>query len=89
MSKSELVQVEGMNKGRERPNITIVEVVKNDMSIKKVIESMTLDRTKWHKRTRGWPWLGCWGSIAEPKALGLRLFVVVASVLPKKSHSLM
>ncbi len=79
MSKSELVQVEGMNKGREQPNITIVEVVKNDMSI----------RTKWHKRTCGWPWLGCWGSIAEPKALGLRNFVVVASVLPKKSHSLM
>ncbi len=40
--KSELIQKK--KRGRGRPKITIVEVVKNDMSIKEVTESMTLDR---------------------------------------------
>jgi hypothetical protein len=48
--KSELIQVEGTKKGRGRPKITLIEVVKNDMLIKKVTESMTSDRIEWRKR---------------------------------------
>ena len=33
----------GSIKGRGRPKITLVEVIKNDMSIRLVTESMTLD----------------------------------------------
>lgn len=40
---SELIEVEGMKKGQSKAKITLVEVVNNDMSIKKVLESMTLD----------------------------------------------
>ena len=36
--KSELIQVEGTRKGRGRPNITLIKVIKKDMSIKKTIE---------------------------------------------------
>ena len=36
-------------KGREKPNITLLEVVKNDMSIKWVTESIILDKIEWWK----------------------------------------
>ena len=48
--KSEFIQVEGKKKGRGRPKITLVEVIKNDMLIKGVIENMTLDRVEWRQR---------------------------------------
>ena len=40
------LQVEGMKKGRGRPKITLVEVIKKYMSITRVTESMTLDRVE-------------------------------------------
>jgi hypothetical protein len=43
MNKSELNQVKGPKKGRERPKLTLV-VVKKDISIKEILENMTLDR---------------------------------------------
>jgi len=43
--KSELVQVEGIKKGRGRPKLTLVEVIKRDLSIKKITKNMTLNRT--------------------------------------------
>ena len=49
MIKSELIQVEGMEKSRGRAKIILVELVKKDMLIKEVIESMSLDRTEWQK----------------------------------------
>ena len=30
--------------------MTLIEVVKKDMLINKIIESMTLDKIEWHKR---------------------------------------
>ena len=48
--KSEFIQVEGKKKGRGRPKITLVEVIKNDMLINGVIENMTLDRVEWRQR---------------------------------------
>ena len=36
--KSELIQVEGMKKCKGIPNLTLIEVVKNDMLIKNVTE---------------------------------------------------
>ena len=54
-------------KSTRRPKITLVEVKKkNDMTIKGVIESMTIDRLEWRK-------LSYWESIADPKILGVRL----------------
>ena len=50
--KSEFIQVEGKKKGRGRPKITLVEVIKNDMLIKGVIENMTLDRVEWRQRIK-------------------------------------
>ena len=47
--KSELIQKK-KKRGRGRPKITIVEVVKNDMSIKEVRKSEILDRIEWWKR---------------------------------------
>ena len=47
--KSELIQVEGTEKSRGRAKIILVELVKKDMLIKEVIESMSLDRTEWQK----------------------------------------
>ena len=44
LRKSELIQVMGMRKYKGRQKLTLVEIVKNDMSIKEVIESMILDR---------------------------------------------
>ena len=51
MRKSELIQVEGTKKGRGRPKITLIEVVKKDMLIKKITKSMTPNRIGWRKRT--------------------------------------
>ena len=42
--KSKLIQVKGMKKDRGRPKITLIEVVKKDMSIKDVTKSITSDR---------------------------------------------
>ena len=47
---SEFLQVEVMNKGRERPKITSVEVVKDDISIKEVTKSMTSNKIEKRKR---------------------------------------
>ena len=41
---------EQKKKSRGRPKITLGEVVKNDMWIKDVIESMILGRIEWRKR---------------------------------------
>ena len=49
----EWVDSEKMNKkGRERPKIALVEVIKKGMSIKEVyrLQSMTLDIIEWQKR---------------------------------------
>ena len=48
--KSELIQVEGMKRDIGRPKITLVEVIKEDMSIKEVTKKITLDRIEWRKR---------------------------------------
>ena len=37
-------------KGRERPQIKLVEVVKKDISINEVTKSMVLDIIEWRKR---------------------------------------
>jgi len=50
MRKSGWILVERMKKVRGIPKITLVEIVKKDMLIKKVIESMTLYRIEWQKR---------------------------------------
>ena len=50
MRKSELIEVEIMKKSRERPKITLIEVIKNDMSIKEVTKIMTSDYIEWQKR---------------------------------------
>jgi hypothetical protein len=49
VKKSDLIQVEGIERGRGRLKITL-EVVKNDMLIKEVIYSMILDSIKWRRR---------------------------------------
>ena len=41
--KSDYIQVERRKKGRGRPKITLVKVVKNDVSIKEVTLSVILD----------------------------------------------
>jgi hypothetical protein len=38
---------EGMKRDRGRPKITLVEIVKKEMLVKEVIESMILDRIEW------------------------------------------
>ena len=43
---NELIQVERTKKGRVRQKTTLIEVVKNDLLIKKITESMILDRTE-------------------------------------------
>ena len=50
MRKSELIQVKGTQRVRGRPKITLVELIKNEISIEKVRESMTLDRIEWKER---------------------------------------
>jgi hypothetical protein len=38
-----LIQVKRTKKGREKPKVTLIEVVKMDLSFKEVMESMTFD----------------------------------------------
>ena len=38
-----------MKKSIGRPKIALVEVIKNDITIKGVTESMTIDRVEWRK----------------------------------------
>ena len=45
-----MIQVERMEKGKGKPKITLIEIVKKDMPIKEVIENMTLDRIEKHLR---------------------------------------
>ena len=50
-------------KGRGKPKIKLVELVKNDMSIKEATEyNYGYDRMA-KKNTCGWPWLVCWESM--------------------------
>ena len=51
VKKSKLVQVKEQKKFR-RTKIILVEVIKNELSIKEWIEYMTLDKVEWTKR---WP----------------------------------
>lgn len=46
MSLSKFTKPKRTKKGSRRPKITLVEVTKKDMSIKEVIQSMTLDRVE-------------------------------------------
>ena len=50
IKKSKLIQVEGTKNGGVSQKITLVELVKNDMSINEVIETMISDRIEWRKR---------------------------------------
>ena len=45
--ESKLIHVEGMKECRRRPKIILIEVVKKDMSIKKVTESMISYKMEW------------------------------------------
>ncbi len=42
--KSELIQVEGTKKCSVRSKIILIEIVKNEMSMKKITESMTSNK---------------------------------------------
>ena len=46
--KRKFIFVEGTKKGRGRPKLTLVKVIKIDMSIKGVLENMTL--VEWRQR---------------------------------------
>lgn len=46
VKKCELIQVEGMKKCNEKPKIILVEIIKQDMSIKEAIKSMILGRVE-------------------------------------------
>ena len=66
-------QVEGTNKGRGRPKITLLAVVKKDVSIKEVTKAMTVDRIECKKRIHmAIPNLSCWGFKADPKKFGTK-----------------
>ena len=39
-----------MKRGIGKPKITLVEVIKEDVSIKEVTKKITLDRIEWRKR---------------------------------------
>ncbi len=45
-----MIQAERTKNGWGRPKITLTKLVKNDMLIKNITESLTLDRIEWHKR---------------------------------------
>ena len=46
VKKSEFIQVEGTKKCKRRPKITLVEVIKMEMSIKRVTKNMTLNKVE-------------------------------------------
>ena len=50
VKKSEFIQVEGTKKCKRMPKITLVEVIKMDMSIKRVTKNMTLNKVEWRQR---------------------------------------
>lgn len=45
-----LIQVDATKKGRGRSKISLLEVVKKNMSMKEVTKSMFLDRIEWRRR---------------------------------------
>ena len=46
IKKNEFIQVEEMKKDRRRQKITLVDIIKNDISIKGVTKNITLDRVE-------------------------------------------
>ena len=68
--KGELIQVEWMKKGRRRPKLTLEKVVKNDMLIKEVTNSMTLNKIKQWKHAASLDYLKIYNQF---KILGLKL----------------
>ena len=50
VKKSEFIQVKGTKKCKRMPKITLVEVIKMDMSIKRVTKNMTLNKVEWRQR---------------------------------------
>ena len=47
MKKSDLIQVDRMKRGKERPKITWVEIVKMNILVKEVTKNTILDRIEW------------------------------------------
>lgn len=67
-----IIQVEGAKKGGNRSKITLIRTLKNNMSMKEVIENTTLDKIEWWQGKYIWPtlpWLLTY--------LGLRLYCCV------------
>ena len=46
VKKSEFIQVKGTKKGTKIPKITLVEVIKMSMSIKRITKNMTLNKVE-------------------------------------------
>jgi len=49
VKKSEFIQVKGTKKCTKIPKITLVEVIKISMSIKRVTKNMTSNKVKWRQ----------------------------------------
>ena len=47
VKKSDLIQVDRMKRGKERPKITWVEIVKMNILVKEVTKNTILDRIEW------------------------------------------
>lgn len=63
-----------MKKGRGRPKVVLIEVVKNGYVNWGSTKSMALDIIEWLVEKDMWPALAnCWGFMADSKNLGLRL----------------
>ncbi len=45
-----VIQVEGTKERGGRPKTTLIEIIKNYMSMKEITESITTDRIEWLKR---------------------------------------
>ena len=50
MRKSDLIQVNRMKRGKERPKITLVEIVKMNILVKEETKNMILDRIEWWRK---------------------------------------
>ena len=50
VKKSDLIQVDRMKRGKERPKITLVEIVKMNILVKEVTKNMILDRIEWWRK---------------------------------------
>ena len=48
--KSDLIQVNRMKRGKERPKITLVEIVEMNILVKEVTKNMILDRIEWWRK---------------------------------------